>query len=354
MKRLIPALLAAVMTFSAAAPVYADTTTTTSNTTTASSNTAKTTSNTKTVTDCFTDVADNAFYLIPVYWAKLNDITSGTSDTTYSPGKPCTRGQMAAFLWRMKGSPEPARTDYFEDVPSGSDFAKAIAWARESGITSGTSDTTYSPDQPCTRGQMALFLWRLNGSPEPEGTGYFTDVSTDSGFADAVAWAKENDITSGTAATTYSPGQPCTRGEMATFLWRQSDSPTITWVVDKPAWDETLVDKEAYDEQVYVPVAYDEPVYETVTEYHCWGCGKVFYDADELDAHKEAAWAAAYTPGMDIRDIKDPCAVEAFWSIDKQIQTGTKHHDVGYETVHHDAATHKEHHKEIGHWEQAD
>ena len=321
-KRLIQALLAAAMIVSTAAPAYAGT---------------------KTVTDCFTDVADKAFYCVPVYWAKLNDITSGTSDTTYSPGKPCTRGQMAAFLWRMKGSPEPARTDYFEDVPSGSDFAKAIVWAKESGITSGTSDTTYSPDQPCTRGQMALFLWRLNGSPEPEGTGYFTDVSTDSGFADAVAWAKENDITSGTAATTYSPGQPCTRGEMATFLWRQSGSPTITWVVDKPAWDETLVDKEAYDEQVYVPVAYDEPVYETVTEYHCWGCGKVFYSWEDIRSHGEAAVAA---------DSWSQCGT--FWSIDKQIQTGTKHHDVGYETVHHDAATHKEHHKEIGHWEQAD
>ena len=324
-RKIITAALTAGMFLSVASPVMADTV--------ASDSTVKAE---------FKDVNENIFYYMPIYWAKLNGITAGTSATTFSPDQPCTRGQMAAFLWRLKGSQEPSRTDYFQDVPSNSNFAKAIAWAKENGITSGTSSTTYSPDQPCTRGQMAAFLWRLNGSPEPAGTEYFQDVSTDSSFAKAIAWAKESGITSGTSPATYSPDQPCTRGQMAAFLWRQSDSPSVKvlkWVVDTPAWDET-VDQAAYDEQVEVQAAYDEPVYEERTVLHCNGCGAVFYTIEDLRAHEDAAVAA---------DSWSACGT--CWSRPEQVQTGTIHHDAVYKTVHHDAGTSVVHHDEVGHWE---
>lgn len=323
--KLIPAVLAASMMLSAASPVFADT----------FDSMVK-------VKAEFKDVGENAYYYTPVYWAKLNGITVGTSATTYGPNQPCTRGQMAAFLWRMNGSPEPQKTKYFTDVADTSAYAKAVAWAKEKEITVGTSATTYGPNQPCTRGQMATFLWRLNGSPEPAKTEYFEDVATDSSFAKAVAWAKENGITSGTTATTFTLGRTCTRGEMAMFLWKQSDSPEVQiskWIVDKPAWDETVVDKPAYDEQVLVQEAWDEPVYGYTTEYHCNGCGAVFYSAEELDAHEAAA--------MQI-DPMTQCGT--FWSRDVWAQTGTTHHDAVYQTVHHEAVTHVVHHEATGHW----
>lgn len=194
---------------------------------------------------------------------------------------------------------------------------------------------------------MAAFLWRLNGSPEQTGTDYFQDVSTDSSFAQAIAWAKRYGITAGTSATTFSPDQPCTRGQMAAFLWRQSHSPSVKvlkWVVDTPAWDETVVDQTAYDEQVEVQAAYDEPVYETVDEIHCNGCGAVFYTLEDLRAHYGAA-IAAYAANP----LENPCA--SCWSRSEQVQTGTIHHDAVYKTVHHDAGTNVVHHDELGHWE---
>ena len=111
------------------------------------------------------------------------------------------------------------------------------------------------------------------------------------------------------------------------------------WIVDKPAWDETVVDKPAYDEQVLVQAAWDEPVYETVTETHCNGCGKVFYSEEEYDAHAEAA--VADNPWSQ-------CATS--WDTEKVIQTGTTHHDAVYQAVHHEAVTHVVHHEATGHW----
>ena len=324
-KAIMAAALTAAMLLSTSAPVLADT----------GNSSVK-------VKAEFKDVGENAYYYMPVYWAKGNGITVGTSATTYSPNQPCTRGQMAMFLWRMNGSPEPEKTDYFNDVNSASNFVKAIAWAKEKGITVGTSVTTYSPNQPCTRAQMATFLWRLNGSPEPEKTEYFEDVAPDSNFAKAIAWAKENGITSGTTATTFTPGRTCTRGEMAMFLWKQSDSPEVQiskWIVDKPAWDETVVDKEAYDEQVLVKEAWDEPVYGEQVIYHCNGCGAVFYSAAELDAHGEAEVE---------KNPMSECG--NFWAEYKETQTGTTHHDAVYQTVHHEAVTHVMHHEATGHW----
>ena len=323
-KKIITTTLTASMLLSMTSPVMADTD-----------------QDTSTVKAEFKDVDERVFYYTPVYWAKLNGITFGTSEVTFSPDQPCTRGQMAAFIWRVNGSPEPKKSNYFQDVSPESSFAKAIAWVKEQGITVGTSDTTYSPDQPCTRGQMAAFLWRLSGSPEPEKQDYFADVSESSPFADAIAWAKENGITNGTTDMTYSPDQPCTRGQMTTFLWKQSDAPSVKilkWVVDKPAWDETVVDKEAYDEQVKIKDAYDEQIVKEQPIYHCNGCGQIFYSAETLHAHRDAAIAA---------NSDSQCGT--FWAEYKQVPT-TVHHDAVYQTVHHDAVTHVVHHDATYHW----
>lgn len=175
-----------------------------------------------TMLNYFVDVFANDYYYDAVLWAVENGITNGTSATTFSPSNPCTRAQMATFLWRAAGSPEPVgSTNPLVDVSADAYYAKAVQWAYEQGITGGTSATTFSPDETCTRGQMATFLWRDAGSPAVSGEGApFVDVSNDAYYATAVDWAYEESITGGTSATSYSPNDPCTRGQMVTFLYR--------------------------------------------------------------------------------------------------------------------------------------
>ena len=170
----------------------------------------------------FTDVSNDAYYFNAVLWAVDKGITNGTSATTFSPDASCTRAQMATFLWRAAGSPDPVgSTNPFTDVSADAYYAKAVQWAVEQGITVGTSATTFSPDADCTRAQMATFLWRNAGSPAPAGsTNPFTDVSADAYYAKAVQWAYEQEITGGTSATTFSPDADCTRAQMVTFLYR--------------------------------------------------------------------------------------------------------------------------------------
>ncbi len=170
----------------------------------------------------FTDVSKDAYYFDAVLWALDNGITEGTSATTFSPDASCTRAQMATFLWRAAGSPAPTTTDCpFTDVSEDAYYYTAVLWAVEKGITVGTSVTTFSPDAPCTRGQMATFLWRNAASPAPIGSKTpFTDVPADAYYANAVQWAYEQEITGGTSATTFSPDASCTRAQMVTFLYR--------------------------------------------------------------------------------------------------------------------------------------
>ena len=170
----------------------------------------------------FTDVGEDKYYYDSVLWAYEQGITGGTSSTTFSPDDPCTRAQMATFLWRTAGSPDPVGAPHpFTDVPADAYYAKAVQWAYENGITGGTSATTYSPDESCTRGQMATFLWRNAGSQAIAQTvNQFTDVPADAYYAKAVQWAYEQKITAGTSATTFSPDDPCTRAQMVTFLYR--------------------------------------------------------------------------------------------------------------------------------------
>jgi hypothetical protein len=170
----------------------------------------------------FSDVSQSDYWYDPVLWAVENGVTTGTSATTFSPNGTCTRAQIVTFLWRSEGSPEPSATvDPFTDVASGQYYEKAVLWAVENGVTTGTSDTTFSPDQPCNRAQAVTFLWRSKGEPEPSAvTNPFTDVQSGQYYTKAVLWAVENGVTTGTGKTTFSPGQTCIRGQIVTFLYR--------------------------------------------------------------------------------------------------------------------------------------
>ena len=169
----------------------------------------------------FTDVPAGAYYADAVKWAVAEGITSGTSPTTFSPNNGCTRAQMVTFLWRAAGCPEP-ESDYgpFRDVPKDAYYRKAVLWAAGEGITSGTSPTTFSPNATVTRAQTVTFLWRWEGEPEADQRSGFRDVPAGQYYSQAVSWAVEAGITNGTGTTTFSPGQTCTRAQIVTFLWR--------------------------------------------------------------------------------------------------------------------------------------
>lgn len=169
----------------------------------------------------FTDVPESAYFYEPVLWAVENGVTSGTSATKFSPYEDCTRGQVVTFLWRAAGCPEPESSyNPFSDVPSNAYYHDAVLWAAEEGITTGTSRTRFEPNATVTRAQTVTFLWRWAGSPEPGSAGSFRDVPYRAYYADAVAWAVEYGITNGTAPGLFSPAQTCTRAQIVTFLYR--------------------------------------------------------------------------------------------------------------------------------------
>lgn len=169
----------------------------------------------------FRDVKESDYCYEAVCWVAERGITVGTGKTTFTPNAPCTRGQMAVFLWRAAGSPEPTTASCrFTDLRGGEYYYKAVLWAVEQGITAGTSPKTFSPEALCTRGQMAVFLHRYSGSPKPDGSQMFSDVPGSAYYSDAVQWAVQNGITNGTSKTTFSPEVSCTRGQMAAFLYR--------------------------------------------------------------------------------------------------------------------------------------
>jgi len=172
-------------------------------------------------TGVFVDVATGGYYEDAVDWAVENGITKGTDDTHFSPDGICTRAQAVTFLWRAAGSPKPeTRTMPFADVPAGSYYYDAVLWAVENDITEGTSDTTFSPNMTCTRAQIVAFLWRSEKSPAAGTANPFADVKSTAYYADAVLWAVKEDITKGTTNTTFSPDADCTRAQIVTFLWR--------------------------------------------------------------------------------------------------------------------------------------
>jgi len=172
-------------------------------------------------TGVFVDVATGGCYEDAVDWAVENGITKGTDDTHFSPDGICTRAQAVTFLWRAAGSPKPeTRTMPFADIPAGSYYYDAVLWAVENDITKGTSDTTFSPNMTCSRAQIVTFLWRSEKSPAAGTVNPFADVKSAAYYADAVLWAAKEDITKGTTNTTFSPDADCTRAQIVTFLWR--------------------------------------------------------------------------------------------------------------------------------------
>ena len=169
----------------------------------------------------FVDVPKDSYYYDAVEWAVVKGITDGTSDTTFSPLMGCTRAQMVTFLWRANGCPEPkSQNCVFEDVNLNSYYGKALLWAIEEGITDGTSDTTFSPDMVCSRAHMATFLYRMTEGKAIGNDHPFTDVPANEYFANPVQWAFENKVTDGTTDTTYSPHNTCSRAQMVVFLYR--------------------------------------------------------------------------------------------------------------------------------------
>ena len=172
----------------------------------------------------FADVPANAYYAKAVEWAVKNGITNGKGNGLFGSNDPCTRGQTVTFLWRAAGFPAPKGTAAVPaDVVPGSYCYDAVAWALENGITNGLADGTFGVNNTCTRGQSVTFLYRAVGKA-PSTISGFTDVAADSFCADAVAWAVEIGVTNGTSATTFSPNNGCTRAQIVTFLYRTYQS----------------------------------------------------------------------------------------------------------------------------------
>lgn len=169
----------------------------------------------------FADVPADAYYAQAVSWAVEQGITSGTSATTFAPNADCTRAQVITFLYRAAGSPDvSAYENPFTDVSIDDYFYAAAIWAAANKIAGGTSATTFAPGAICTRSQVVTFLYRAAGSPSGETAEPFEDVSATDYYAAAVAWANTNKITGGTSATTFSPNNACTRAQVVTFLYR--------------------------------------------------------------------------------------------------------------------------------------
>ena len=171
-------------------------------------------------TSPFSDVPTSAYYYEAVKWAQEKGITGGIGNGLFGPNQPCTRAQIVTFLWRAAGSSEPKSMSSFSDVSADSYYAKAVAWAVENGITTGTGDGKFSPDATCTREQAVAFLYRASGSPAVSGGSAFSDVAANAYYADAVAWAEKNGVTGGIGGGLFGSGNTCTRAQIVTFLYR--------------------------------------------------------------------------------------------------------------------------------------
>ena len=173
----------------------------------------------------FTDVDRSAesWSHAAIDWAVQKKITNGTSPTTFSPDKTCTRAEAVTFLWRFAGCPKVSGAgNPFRDVKDDDWYAEAVRWAVKEGVTKGTSENTFSPDETCTRGQIVTLLWRMNGEPAAKGSGSFADVAASDYFAPAVSWAVEKGVTNGVSNTLFAPNDDCTRAHIVTFLYRSA------------------------------------------------------------------------------------------------------------------------------------
>ncbi len=167
----------------------------------------------------FADVAIDAYCYEAVKWAAENGITGGVGNSLFAPNQPCTRGQIVTFLWRAAGSPVVNYAMNMTDVAEDAYYGEAVRWALSEGITTGTGESSFSPDATCTRAQAVTFLARaLNANAS--GKAEFGDVPTDSYFAEAVAWAAANGVTEGVGGGLFGSDNSCTRGQIVTFLYR--------------------------------------------------------------------------------------------------------------------------------------
>ena len=189
----------------------------------------------------FTDVPANAYYADAVQWAVDQQITKGTTATTFSPKDSCTRAQMVTFLWRANGSPAVSGTMPFRDVPAGAYYRDAVLWASQKNITQGTSATTFNPTGTVTRAEAVTFLWRAAGSPGSFMANPFSDVAENAYYVDAVIWAAGEGITTGTTDTTFSPNDPCTRAQIVTFLYRAANRAAEVKTLGAPKYPVIMV-----------------------------------------------------------------------------------------------------------------
>jgi hypothetical protein len=168
----------------------------------------------------FSDVSDSGWRSEAVTWMQRSGITTGCSSTDFCPDDGMTREQQITFLWRYAGEPLPSSTSPFVDVPAERYFTDAVTWASNTGITAGVSPTRFGTGETVTRAQAVTFLWRYAGQPAADGPNPFDDVDPSSYFAEAVAWAYENGVTTGTSASTFTPNRLVTRVQFAAFLSR--------------------------------------------------------------------------------------------------------------------------------------
>ena len=171
----------------------------------------------------FTDVPADTELYAAVKWAYFSapQITAGVTETTFAPANICTRAEIVTFLYRLAGEPDVSGTALpFTDVAEDAYYADAVKWAAANGVTAGTSATTFSPNDTCTRAQAVTLLYNAAGAPAVSDTVSFADVAADAYYADAVAWAAANGVTAGTSATTFSPDDACTRGQIVCMLYR--------------------------------------------------------------------------------------------------------------------------------------
>ncbi len=171
----------------------------------------------------FTDVKPGAYYAEPVNWAVENGITAGTGNGKFSPEKTCTRDQIVTFLYRSNNSPEVDIIDRFTDMPNPEEIQRAISWAVQSNITVGYGNGKFLPKKGCTRAEAMTFIWRAAGKPEPSKIASFSDMPSNSDFQKAISWAAENGITSGIGGNRFGPDKTCTRGQIVTFLYNAKD-----------------------------------------------------------------------------------------------------------------------------------
>ena len=226
----------------------------------------------------FEDVPKESYYTEAVTWAVGKGITNGTSDTTFSPDKSCTRAEVVTFLWRAAGKPDPkSGGNPFADVAGGKYYSDAVLWAVEKGITNGVSLDEFAPDRVCTRGQIVTFLWRYKNKPLAAGAvNPFEDVPKDIYYYDAVLWAVKNGVTKGVDDTHFNPDQSCSRAQVVTFLHRAKNLPAATEFQAVVTADKDYVDVDASDKTTLTvkvsggtaPYKYEWQVYST--EYEMW------------------------------------------------------------------------------------